>query len=260
MYIETSLVSNGQPAEAVEPSEGALHHPSVTPQLLTALDAPPGDTRYDASLAKSHTVGLRVIPLVSVHLVRSLAWSASSTLEGRDSVYHLRKRRRVRYVSTRTLQGEGYSFSLDHKMALRAWFALIRRVLTCSFLPFFTPLALTVCESKEALDQSISPAWLRVSSSSLCSFFHTPAFSQSRSRRQQVIPEPQPISWGSISHCKPALSTNTMPVRAARSGIRGRPPFGLGGSGGKSGPITSHNSSGTNAFAIPDFTKLGWFC
>ncbi len=260
MNIQSSLVSNGQPAEAVEPCKRALHNPSVTPQFLTAFDPSPGDTRCDASLAKSLPISFGVIPFVSVHLGRSLAGSASSTLERRDSIYHLLKQRSVGYVSTCTLQDQWYSFSADHKMALRAWFALIRRVLTCAFGPLFTPLALTVCESKEALDQSISPAWLRVSSSSLCSFLQTPAFSQSRSRRQHVIPEPQPISWGSISHCKPDFSTNTMPVSAARSGIRGRPPFGLGGSGGKSGSITSHNSFGINCFAIPNFTKFARFC
>jgi hypothetical protein len=260
MDIQPSLVTNGQPSEAVEPCEGALYHPSVMSQLLAALPATPGDTRYDPSLAKSCPISFGVVSFISVHLIRTFAGSTSSTLEGRDGIYHLHQCRCVRNVSASTLQDEGYSFSLDHNMALRAWFALIRRILACSLLPFFTPLALTVCESKEALDQSISPAWLRVSSSSLCSFFQTPAFSQSRKRRQQVIPEPQPISWGSISHCNPLLSTNTMPVRVARFGIRGRPPFGLGGSGGKSGSITSHNLSGINSFAIPNFTKFVRFC
>jgi hypothetical protein len=38
---------------------------------------------------------------------------------------------------------------------------------------------------------------------------------------------PQPISWGSISQGMPLLRTKRMPVRAARSGTGGRPPFGL---------------------------------
>lgn len=260
MNVEPSLVTNGQAPEAVEPGKRPLHHPPMLAQLLTALDTTPGDTRYDASLAQRLPVSLGVVSFVSVHLVRSRARSSSPTLDGRNSIYHLRKHRSIRHVSACTLQSEGYASSFDHKMALRAWFAFIRRVRSCSFLPFFTPLALTVCESKQALDQSISPALLRVSSSTLCSLFHTPAFSQSRSRRQHVMPLPQPISCGSISHCKPDLSTNMMPVSAARLGMRGRPPFGLGGSGGKSGSITSHNSFGINGFAIPNSTKLGRFC
>jgi hypothetical protein len=41
-----------------------------------------------------------------------------------------------------------------------------------------------------------------------------------------------------------------MPVRAARSSIRGLPPLGLGGSSGSSGSITSHSSSLTSFLAI----------
>jgi hypothetical protein len=267
--IHSSLIADGQPAEAVEPCERALHHPSVSSQLLAALYSSAGDTRGDASLSQSLAIGLGIVPFVSIHLVRALTWSASSALHRRNSIHHLLQHRGVRHVSTRstrTLQRKGYASSTDHKMALRAWFSLIRRVLACCLLlglPFFTPLALlalTVCESKEALDQSILPSWLRVSSSSLCNFSQTPAISQSRSLRQQVIPDPQPISWGSNSHCKPVLSTKTMPVSAARSGIRGLPPFGLGGCGGKSGSITSHSSSGISDFAIPNFTKSSRFC
>jgi len=260
MNVKPSLITNGQSAEVVEPSKGALDHPSVPSQLLATLDASPRNTRGDASLAKGLPVSLRVIPFVSVYFDRTLAWTTSSAVQRRDSIYHLFQHRGVRNVRPRTLYGKRYTPSLDHKMALRAWFALIRRVRSCSLAPFFTPLAGTVAESTEALDQPISPASLSFSSSSLCSFFHTPACCQSLRRRQQVMPLPQPISCGNISHCKPDLSTNTIPVRAARSGIRGRPPFGLGGSGGKSGSITSHNSSDISIFAIPNFTKLCGFC
>jgi hypothetical protein len=260
MNIQPSLISNGQPTKAVEPCERALDNPSVPAQLFAALDTSPGNPRGDAPLPKNFSVGLGVIPFVSVHLVWSLTWAASSTLQSRYGIYHLLKHRGVCCVSPGTLQRKRYSSSADHKMALRAWFSLICRIFACCFFPLFTPLALTVCESKEALDQSISPSWLRVSSRSLCNFSHTPTFSQSRSLRQHVIPDPQPISCGSISHCKPDLSTNTMPVSAALFGMRGLPPFGLGGSGGKSGSIISHNSSGINGFAMPNFTKSSQFC
>ncbi len=263
MNIEPPLVTYGQAAELVEPCEGALHHPTVPPQLLAALYPSSGYPRNDASLPHCLSVGLGVVSLVCMHLVRALSRSASSTFEWWDSIYHLFQHLGVRYVSSCCLYSQGYSASFDHKMPLRAWFSLIRRVRPCSLVslaPFFTPLALTVCESTEALDQPISPPSLRLSSSSLCSFFQTPAFCQSLMRLQQVIPEPQPISWGSISHCKPDLSTNIIPVSAARSGMRGLPPLGLGRSGGKSGSIISHNSSAIRVFAILYFTKLSRFC
>src|ERR671921_513246 len=116
-------------------------------------------------------------------------------------------------------------------MALRARFAAICRVRARLLAP---PGAATLAESSEALDQSIRPASPRRSSRARWSLSHTPALCHSLRHRQQVIPEPQPISWGSISQGIPDLSTNRMPVRAARSFTRGRPPLGLGGCFGKS--------------------------
>ena len=78
-----------------------------------------------------------------------------------------------------------------------------------------------------------------------------PAACQSRSRRQHVMPDPQPISWGSISQGMPERSTNRMPVSAARFGTGGRPPLGLGRSGGRSGSTMAHNSSETSGLLMP---------
>ena len=42
-------------------------------------------------------------------------------------------------------------------------------------------------------------------------------------RRRQVLPEPQPISSGSMCHGRPLRKTNRMPVSTARSGWGFRP-------------------------------------
>ena len=94
----------------------------------------------------------------------------------------------------------------------------------------------------------------------LVSAAQTPATCQSRSRRQQLIPDPQPISAGSISQGRPDFSTNKMPVSAARSESRGRPPFGFGRSRGSSGSIAAQRSSGTRGFAMPGVTLSSRFC
>lgn len=254
MNVKPPLITNGQSAEVVEPGKGALNHPSVSSQLLATLDTFAGYTRSDASLAEGCSVSLGVVPFVGVHFDRALSRSTSFAVQRRNGIHHLLKHRGVRHVRSRAFYGQWYASPFDHKVALRAWFSPIRRVWACSFAPFFTPLAGMVAESTDALDQPICPASLSLSKSSLCSFFQTPASCQSLSLRQQVMPQPQPISCGSISHCKPDLSTNTIPVSAVRSGIRGRPPLGLGGSAGKSGSITFHNSSDINRFAIPNST------
>jgi hypothetical protein len=50
---------------------------------------------------------------------------------------------------------------------------------------------------------------------------HTTARCQRTSRRQHVLPDPHPISLGSICHGIPLRKMNRIPVNAARSGTRG---------------------------------------
>ncbi len=67
---------------------------------------------------------------------------------------------------------------------------------------------------------------------------------------RRYIMLPQPISVGRYSHGVPVFSTKRIPVKQARSEIRGRPPLGLGGSGGICDFICSHSSSVSSGFAI----------
>ena len=150
-------------------------------------------------------------------------------------------------VGGRVDHRERDALALYHEVAFCARFAPIGRVRT----GFGAPRgAGTLDASSDALRQSICSASPRRSSRVWCRRLHTPASSHSSRRLQQVIPLPQPISWGSISHGMPLFSTKIMPVRAARSSMRGRPPSGLGGSGGKSGSTTSQSSSVTSSLAM----------
>ncbi|MBB3172871.1 hypothetical protein FHR90_000685 [Endobacter medicaginis] len=88
-------------------------------------------------------------------------------------------------------------------------------------------------------------------SSSRCSASHTPASCQSRRRRQQVMPDPHPISSGSISHWMPVRRTNRIPLSAARSATRGLPPFGFGPAAGRRGSTIDQSASETRGDAIP---------
>jgi hypothetical protein len=137
---------------------------------------------------------------------------------------------------------------VDHQMALRPRFAAIRRIRPGVFAPL---LAAILAESNEARDQSRCSACCKRLSNVWWRRSQTPAWCQSRSRRQQVMPLPQPSSCGSISQGMPLLSTKMMPVSAARSLRRGRPPLGLGGSGGNSGATTAHSSSLTRGLLMP---------
>jgi len=63
-------------------------------------------------------------------------------------------------------------------------------------------------------------------------------------------PRSEPSSFGNICHGIPLRSTKWMPVRHARSGTLGRPPFGRGGDGGRSGSMRFHSVSGNSTAAI----------
>jgi hypothetical protein len=97
--------------------------------------------------------------------------------------------------------------------------------------------------STTARDQSIRPSRASQSSTAKWMRSHTPANCQSRKRRQHVIPEPQPSSCGNICHGIPLRRTKRMPVRHARSEMRGRPPLGRRAGIGKNGSTRSHNGS-----------------
>lgn len=255
MNIESSRIPNRQAPKVREPSKGALYDPAMLAQFRATLDPTSGNPGRNTPSPERLAVGFAIVAFVGVQLGRASTRSAPSPFEGWDSVKHHLQRGRIGNVRSCTPHREGNAASADHKMALRAWFAPIRWVGADGLAPFFARM---LVESTQARDQSISPAWLSWSNSSLCIRSQTPACCQSRSLRQHVMP--LPISCGSSSHWMPLLSTNKMPVKAARLGTRGRPPFGLVGSAGNSGSITAHNSSGNCGFAMPHSTSLLRFC
>jgi len=128
-----------------------------------------------------------------------------------------------------------------------AAFAAIGRVRP-GFLPPVT--ALSIALSTSARDQSMRSAACNLESGSRCKSCQTPACYQSRSRRQQVMPQPQPISRGRSSQAMPVFSTNKTPAIASRLPIGVRPPCGERFCGGNSGATSSHHSYETNGKAI----------
>jgi hypothetical protein len=169
------------------------------------------------------------------------------TPDGLYSVDEFFEDHRVVDVCGRKRYREWDAPSVRNKMTLRALLSFIRRIRSGFCSPL---LAGMEAESSEARSQSIWSASPRRLSKTRCSLSHTPASCHSFRRLQQVIPEAQPIFWGSISQGIPLFSTNTIPVRAARSSMRGLPPWGFGGSGGRSGSMVSHSSSVTSSLAM----------
>ena len=69
MHVEPALVADGETPELVEPGEAALDDPSVTAELLSGLDAAPGDAGRDVAPPAGIAAAPVVIGLVGVEFV-----------------------------------------------------------------------------------------------------------------------------------------------------------------------------------------------
>ena len=250
MDIDPPLVTHLEATEAVEPGERPLDHPAIAPERLAGLDPPARDAAGDATAAQIVPTAWEIVALVGMQLGRPLPWSAVRSLDRCDRFDQFFEDDRVVDIGRGEPDREWDALAVDHEVPFRPRFATVGRI-GADRLVRSAPLFAGILEaSRLARDQSMVSAFPNRSSTARWSRCHTPACCHSRSRRQQVTPLPQPSSWGRYSQGSPVLSTKRMPVSAARSGIRGRPPLGLGSSGGSSGAMTSQSASLTSGLAM----------
>jgi hypothetical protein len=227
-------------------------HPPVPSELGAALDPTPRDPGLDAAAGQRAAAAAVIVALVGMKLGRALARSAPALPNGRHRIDHLFQHAAVVDVGSGQRESERDTVRIREDVAFGARLAPVGGVWPCVRAPL---LAATDALSSAARLKSMAFCRPNRSSSMRWRRSHTPARCQSRNLRQQVIPEPQPISWGSNSQGVPERSTNKMPVSAARSGRRGRPPLGLGGSGGMRGSITAQRRSDTRGWLMPLQTR-----
>jgi len=194
------FVAYAQPTELVQPAYGPLDDPSMHPEPASMLAVATGNPRFDAYVAQRVTVGLRIVRTIGVKLIESksrLTWFAPNRWH---FINQWKKLRHIVSIGFGKKRHDGYAIGVCQQMMLRATFSTVHRAWTGQFAP---PKASTVELSTAAREKSIWSALRRWSSSFSRIFSHTPASCQSRSRRQQVIPQPQPISCGRYSHWIP---------------------------------------------------------
>ncbi len=253
MHFGVSFVANLQAAKPIQPRERALHDPAMSPQAFLGLDPASCQAWHNAARSQRAPLHPKVVALVAVQLRWSAPGSSSGLSNRRDRIDGFLQHLAVVDVGRRDCHGQRDAVAVDHNMALRARFAAIRWIRAGFVAP---PGAATLAASIAARDQSICSAWPSWFNNAWWSFCHTPIRCHARKRRQQVMPLPQPISCGSISHGMPLLRTKTIPVSAARCGTGRRPPLGRGRGGGSNGSMSPHNSSVTSSCAIPLHTSL----
>lgn len=258
MHVGAALVTNPQPAEGVQPGEGAFHHPAVTAQALAGLDAAAGDARTDAPVAQRSAASRIVVAFVHVRLGGPPPGSAAPAPHGGDGVQRRLHHLGIMRVRRRERCCERYALLIDHEVVFGPDFPSVGGIATGLGPPFGAGMADPSSATRSHCRRS--SRW-SASSRARHARAHTPAACQATNRRQQLTPEPQPSSFGSAPHGRPWRNTKRMPVRACRSGIGGRPPRHLARRlrFGRCGSITPHSSSDKSS-AMPACAHLPLAC
>jgi hypothetical protein len=248
MYVITFFVPHTQASLIEQPIEGCLYHIAESAKAAAMWCVAFCYHRFNATLSQRFAdLLLGIVSAIRKHFIRPFARATSWLLDWWNCIDQWQSHFGVMDICTRVIYGQRSTLSINNQMAFRAILAPIRGIRAGSRPP---KTARTEQLSIAEQDQSIASANPSSSSRDCHIFCQTPAACQSRRRRQQVMPLPQPISLGRYSHGIPLLSTNRMPVRQARSGVGGRPPLGLGGRAGMCGLMRCHSSSVSSGLAI----------
>lgn len=257
MNIRTTLITNSQSTKLVQPGKGTLNHPTSFAQATAISGSSFSQQCLDVQKSQDNPVWLRIITSITLNNSRSFSRMTLLTSYRRNCLNQWDKLSDIMTVCTSDSCRERNSISIGNYMVLTAVFASVRGIWAC-FLPPKT--ARTEAESTTAREKSILSAFRNLLSRMRCILSQTPAFCQSRSLRQQVIPEPHPISLGRCSQPIPVLSTKSIPVRAARSQTGFRPGcrnllffFGISGS------MSFHNSPSKIGLAMSNLLVIAFW-
>jgi len=239
-----SFVTDLEATKLMQPSDRTLDDPTGFSQAAAMFGIAFGNDRFNGEGAQQPAMRLGVVGTVTLNRLRALSGSARFASNRRNGLNQRQKLRHIVGVGPGNYARERDALRVGENVVLAPRLTAIGWVRS-SFFP--RCMARTDELSTTASARS---SWSRRRSSAKstsCKRCHTPDSCQSLSRRQQVTPEPQPISWGSISHGIPLLSTNRMPLNASRwpTGLRPaycRLRFSCGGSNGS---ISFHKASST---------------
>jgi hypothetical protein len=247
--LRQPFVPDAQPAELVQPGERAFHDPAIPAQSAAVRRAALGQLGSNAVRTESTAVRVGIVAAVAVEAVRPAAGAALLSPDRRDGLDQRQELGDIMGVSPCKKDSQGDSLGFRDEVMRAPQLPSIRRIRARLRPP---KTARTDDESTAARDQSSWSASRSFATITAWRQRQTPARCQARRERQQVIPEPQPSSWGSIPQGIPLFNTNKMPVSTWR-GAKGLRPGqrtrrGLGG--GNSGSISAHNSSSSNGLAM----------
>lgn len=256
MNIVAFLIPNAKTPVLVQPRNSAFYYPAIYTKSASVISPSFSQQGDNSSTAKLSAMRLRVIAPIAKKAVGMLNRPSNLACDWRDTVNQRQKLCNIVPVCAGQYHRKRNTIGVGYQMVFRPFLAAIRWIWTCFGPP---KTARTDDESTTAREKSIWSACRNLLSITRCIWSHTPAFCHSCSRRQQVIPQPQPISCGRSSQPIPVFSTNNMPVSASRFDIGFRPGYrNLRFFSGINGFMISHNSSLTICFAMSSI--LAFLC
>ena len=256
MNTRPTFIPDGESSKAMKPRDRSFDHPPrATEPAAVAAAIAVSDERRDAPPPHLGAVAFGIVAAIPLDDRRAPARRPRPTTDRRQRIDQLEQLRDVRSIRRGQRRDERNPVGVGKNMMLRPGLAAIGRVRSSFFPP---RIARSDALSTMARARSKRPRRRNSASRAACSRFHTPARCHLANRRQHVIPEPQPISRGSMRHGMPLRSTNRIPVSTARSGIGVRPAYRRlrGRRFGKSGSIRFHKASSSSSL-MPDHLRVG---
>ena len=256
MNARTSFVSQIESTKSMEPGQRAFDDPARASQSAAVRTATFRQLAGDPASRECVAMRLRVIPAIALHEAGLPQGPTGAAAQGRNAVDERQQLGHVVPVRRREARDDRNPVRVGKNMMFRPGLTAIGRVRSSFFPP---RSARREALSTTARARSSRPRRRNSVSKTRWSRDQTPARCHRTSRRQHVLPEPQPISFGSIFQGMPLRSTNRIPVNTARSGIGRRPAcWRLRGRRlGNRGSIRVHKSSSTSAWLMPDRLAVG---
>lgn len=254
MHIGPAFITHTQSAKLMQSGEGGLAYPGGDTEMAAVFDASLADLREDTTLTQDATIGFAVVTTVGLHAPGFDGRPSASASNRRHAIKQRHELSGVVAVGGGEDNVQRRAVAVDDEVVLAARLAPLSRIGTS----FFPPSTARTDELSAITREKSSRSALRnLANRTRCSVSQTPAFCQSRARRQHVMPEPQPNFLGSISHGKPDCRINRVPVNTRRSSRRLRPGGVLRGDGaGSNGRTISHSSSSTSSRAMASLHRI----
>src|SRR5690349_1227124 len=106
MDVGAALVADGEPAEAVQPGQGALDHPPVPAQSFAGFDAFTGNPAFDAAPSEVSAAVTRIVSFIGVEFFGPSTRATQAALDGRDGIQQGLENQAVVLVRPRDLYGQ----------------------------------------------------------------------------------------------------------------------------------------------------------